>query len=116
MAGVAVACTAHAADSVEHRRVHLEVVDQTFDEMKTEDVSEDEDAAGGVVAEWDDLADAAFHFGEGFFDHGCLDHGCGFDADTGEGEFVDLGRDVGSGLIHRFGQMFTDDVDYEDAV
>ena len=83
--------------------------------MEAEDVAEDENAAGGTVSEGDDLPYPAFHFGESFFNHGCLDHSRGLHADAGEGEFVDFGWNVGSRLIHRLGKVFTDDIDYEDS-
>lgn len=115
MTGVAIACSAHSANSVQHRRVNLEVVDQAFCKVKAENISEDKDAAGGTVAEGNDLADFAFHLGQGFFDHRRCDQCRRLDADTRQRKFVHLRWNICRRLIHRLSQVFADDVDDEDA-
>ncbi len=114
MARVAVACAAHASDSIQHRRVYFEIVNETFGKVKTQDITQYQNAASRAVAKRDNLANAAFHFGQGFFNHRCLDHRCGLNAHPGKGEFVDLRWNVCCGLIHGLGQMFANNVDDKD--
>ena len=81
--------------------------------MEAQNLAKHQDAAAGLVADEDNLVQAALHLHFAFGHAGRLDQVAGERREAGEREFVDLGRNIGRAHVHLRGELLGDDVDDE---